>query len=1166
MGIGRIVAPAAENLGDAKDEQSNRKAMKMRISTVMAGNRFPERSRVLLSIFGLILGFGQAAQAADFKNCQPMSVPRHVHAAALLFDGRVLVVGGSSGTQVLATAESYNPATGLWSPAGSMSHARSYPTATTLRDGRVLVLGGLDASGTTRATADLFDPVTNQWTAAEPMPTARAAHSATLLANGKVLVAGGSIGPNSVATCVLYDPSTGHWSSTGSMSVATHAHAAVRLPEGKVLVVGGTIGQSVHAKCEIYDPATGTWSTTGSLVTKRRYSSAVLLPNGKVLTAGGESVLGSYLNSAELYNPATGTWTQTSSMRASKRYHTLTLLPNGKVLAAGGQGNTNIPEIFNPATNTWSDGGSMADVRFHHSAVVMANGKVLLAGGYNSAIVNATAEVYEPQNGVWTTDAPMSFGRGFHTMTLLPTGKVLVCGGSSGLASAELFDPESGVWSPTGDMTIGRVFHTATLLSNGKVLVTGGELNTSLPFTSCEIYDPATGTWAATGSMKRGRRNHTATLLNDGRILVAGGAGSDEVELYDPSTGLWSAAGYSIFSLSWHTATLLPNGKVLFVSHQGAQLYDPATGQWAITNPMGTPRNQHSATLLPNGKVLVAGGEWNGVLSSSEIYDPNSGLWTNAASMSGAVCRQSDVLLPNGKVLVIGGFSGYTRAELFDPAAGTWSLTASLATGRDWQRAVLLPNGKVMVSGGQGEFGGMLTSVEIFDTGLGYDTSWRPQISSIISALPQGGAVFFEGDKLQGFCGPTGGFYLDSSGGIPCVQLRSLENGQTMFLQPFDWSDDTYLSRVVVGMAPGWGMATVFTNGIPSVSAIFKIASPGTANLTGLSISSGTLAPSFETWRTDYTAEVIQTTAGISITPVVDAPTSFVSVRVNAGAFMPLASGSPGPALSLNFGVNLIELLVTADDMSFKTYSIAVTRLPPSLVVKNGEATINDGDSVPLNFGVGTRERASVISLTLLNEGTESIVLDSIQKDGPNAADFSVGLPASMELAPGASTTLSITFGAANQGSAVCAIHIQSNAPGGLNSYDIQLAGIGLGYASDSDGDGMFDAPEFNLAALGFDYLSFQPELVQTYYAGANSAGLFTQTQIRGLNVETPILTRNPATGKFKLTLRVAQSADLRHFYPFPMTAPQIGINGQGEVEFEFEAVADEQFYRVESR
>ena len=77
-----------------------------------------------------------------------MTVTRAGKTATLLRDGRVLFTGGyncaPAGQDGLwATAELYDPATGTFSPTGSMkAPPLEFHTATLLADGRVLIAGG----------------------------------------------------------------------------------------------------------------------------------------------------------------------------------------------------------------------------------------------------------------------------------------------------------------------------------------------------------------------------------------------------------------------------------------------------------------------------------------------------------------------------------------------------------------------------------------------------------------------------------------------------------------------------------------------------------------------------------------------------------------------------------------------------------------------------------------------------------------------------------------------------------------------------------------------------------------------------------------------------------------------------------------------------------------
>ncbi len=317
------------------------------------------RISVVLPLLLGMAGRGSLALAQSpgmFSVTGGMTTPRHGHTATLLPNGKVLVAGGfgfSGFTETLATAELYDPSTGAFTATGNMTTPRAWHSATLLPDGRVLIAGGVrEAPGSfpflSLASAELYDPSTGVFTATGDMIIAQQCQGATLLTSGKVLIAGGA------PDAELYDPATGTFSPTGKyssrpsdLSLFPCTAVSTLLPEGRVLIVWAWAEPALGwlagggAAAELYDPDSGTFSATRTTIGPQYDDgspTATLLMNGKVLVAGGASVVDEAPTGAELYDSSTGTFTATGNMITGHDSHTATLLPDGTVLLAGGFG------------------------------------------------------------------------------------------------------------------------------------------------------------------------------------------------------------------------------------------------------------------------------------------------------------------------------------------------------------------------------------------------------------------------------------------------------------------------------------------------------------------------------------------------------------------------------------------------------------------------------------------------------------------------------------------------------------------------------------------------------------------------------------------------------------------------------------------------------------
>jgi hypothetical protein len=296
---------------------------------------------------------------------------------AVLHDGRVLVAGGyyTNGNKngsidggfvlaafhgqladvdipdyatAMATAEIFDPATGTWSPTGSMKYARSGASAATMADGRVLIFGsiapgnGIGVDGDAQGTAEVFDPATGRFSLTGPLPPIDAAG---LEAKGKVganpiptddatwitgqpvaLRDGGAVMIGllhswkhvaDLSRSVRYDPAANTWSEIGDTWVFVgeptndllylegvpnlDGSASATLPDGRVLIAGGSdpvvvkqspegypmVQQPHTAAAQFYDPGADTWSAAPPLPVAQSGSRALTLADGSILVDGG---------------------------------------------------------------------------------------------------------------------------------------------------------------------------------------------------------------------------------------------------------------------------------------------------------------------------------------------------------------------------------------------------------------------------------------------------------------------------------------------------------------------------------------------------------------------------------------------------------------------------------------------------------------------------------------------------------------------------------------------------------------------------------------------------------------------------------------------------------------------------------------------------------------
>lgn len=133
---------------------------------------------------------------AEFKNFN-FGAPRSYGGAVMYEPGKILIMGGGTPPTDMAEVIDLNSPDPTWQVVAPMHAKRRQLNAVLLPDGKVMVIGGSSGAAFSDAAKAVFepevwDPATNTWTEWAPQATFRGYHStAVLLPDGRILSGGG---------------------------------------------------------------------------------------------------------------------------------------------------------------------------------------------------------------------------------------------------------------------------------------------------------------------------------------------------------------------------------------------------------------------------------------------------------------------------------------------------------------------------------------------------------------------------------------------------------------------------------------------------------------------------------------------------------------------------------------------------------------------------------------------------------------------------------------------------------------------------------------------------------------------------------------------------------------------------------------------------------------
>jgi len=379
-------------------------------------------------VVGFVDAFYQTTNTSTGVTCTALGSARREHTATLLFDGRILIVGGEKLERGVPTywqtTELYDPKTGTFAAGPNMAGwTRKGHTATRLRDGRVLVAAGVGVNNdslTTWKAAQLFDATSNSFGSLTlHMQEPRAYHTATLLDDGRVLIAGGTADDQVLATTEIYDPSSNTFAAGPTLLQARAHHAAVKVGKSAVAIIGGQNATRALVTVEFVTLNPDEVSLGPELLVARSYPAVEMVPGGSaIVVAGGfdksvtSAEVGVGVASAEIIKierdlAASSLPCPSVRLAEGRGAAAIAAIDRGVVIMGGIAANgqvlssaerITITDLPSCAVVVGPSAGSMYSSRAGAVVTPLLGGDSLVSGGFTQASTNATTlalvEVY----------------------------------------------------------------------------------------------------------------------------------------------------------------------------------------------------------------------------------------------------------------------------------------------------------------------------------------------------------------------------------------------------------------------------------------------------------------------------------------------------------------------------------------------------------------------------------------------------------------------------------------------------------------------------------------------------------------------------------------------------------------------------------------------------
>ncbi len=845
-------------------------------------------------------------------------------------------------------------------------------------------------------------------------------YAVAINADGTTIAIGGHGDNNFKGAVWIYTRSGSTWVQQGSKLVGTsmigdsfYGSAVSLSADGNTAMVGGYNDNNKQGAIWMHSRNGSTWTQQGSKLVGTGNTAAILGVSVCLSSDGTTAMSGGCLDNSSqgatwVYNFVPSTNANLSGLAISSG----TLSPAFAAVTTTYSASVAYNTASITVTPTKADINASIQVRVNGGSYVSvtsgsASGALALNGGSNTIDIKVTA-----QDGATIKTYNITVQRPTPSITSFtpssgPIGSLItITGVNLGTPTALTIGGANAILiSNTGSSLVAMVMPGAT---SGTIMITtsSGSSSSSSNFSVTSTLIPNKqqgGLLTGTGNSGLATQGESVALSADGNTAIVGGSndnnGNGAAWIYKRSGGTWSQQGsklvgtgntgnarqgYSVaLSADGNTAIL---GGIADNSGTGAiWVFTRSGNEWIQqgtklvgSGSAGTSRQGSAVSLSADGNTVIVGGYTDDFNTGAVWIFVRLGIqWAQQGNKligtdntGNSLQGISVSLSADGNTAIVGGYgdnSNQGAVWVYIRNAGIWTQqggkllgTGSCGQARQGSSVSLSADGNTALVGGVADNSQGAAWVFTRTSGL-----WSQQGSKFTGTgnagnAQQGRSVALSAD---GNTAILGGYSDDMNQGAIWIFIRN-GNVWNQYGSKLVGTGNTGNARQGYSVALSANGTTVISGGHhdnegEGAAWIYTFSSLHYADLSGLILSSGLIAPDFNAAQTSYSASVSNATISVIVTPY-PPPTATVAVRINTGPF-----GNESMPLQLNVGSNIIYVKVTAEDgTTTKIYTITVTRAAactapesPSLSATNDNFC--NGGSTTLSVTSGNLNSAS---------------------------------------------------------------------------------------------------------------------------------------------------------------------------------------------------------------